>query len=46
MKASGLAVIVLGGAHALSDNHPANVKLVELMVKSVSDAENRSECIQ
>jgi len=34
MKASGTAVIVLGGAHDLSDNVPAGVQLVEVTVKA------------
>lgn len=34
MKASGPAVIVLGGAHHLSDNVPAGVQLVEVTVKA------------
>jgi len=34
MKASGTAVIVLGGAHDLSDNLPAGVKLIVLTVKA------------
>ena len=33
MKASGTAVLVLGGAHDLSDNVPASVKLIVLTVK-------------
>jgi hypothetical protein len=32
-KASGTAVLVLGGAHDLSDNVPAGVKLTVLTVK-------------
>jgi hypothetical protein len=33
MKASGTAVLVLGGSHDLSDNVPAGVKLIVLTVK-------------
>jgi len=33
MKVSGTAVIVLGGAHRLSDNVPEGVKLIVLTVK-------------
>lgn len=32
IKASGTAVLVLGGAHDLSDNVPADVKLIVLTV--------------
>ena len=32
-KTSGTAVLVLGGAHDLSDNVPAGVKLIVLTVK-------------
>jgi hypothetical protein len=33
MKMSGTAVLVLGGAHDLSDNVPKGVKLIVLTVK-------------
>jgi hypothetical protein len=32
IKASGIAVLVLGGAHDLSDNVPADVKLIVVTV--------------
>jgi hypothetical protein len=33
LRASGTAVLVLGGAHDLSDNVPAGVRLIVLTVK-------------
>lgn len=33
MDASGTAVILLGGAHDLSDNVPEGVRLIEVTVK-------------
>ena len=33
MKASGTAVLVLGGTHDLSDNVPEGVRLIEVTVK-------------
>ena len=37
IKASGTAVIVLGGAHNLSDNVPADVRLIEVTVRAYPD---------
>ncbi|MFT5325283.1 MAG: hypothetical protein ACI8P0_003151 [Planctomycetaceae bacterium] len=34
LKVSGTAVLVLGGAHDLSDNVPEGVRLIEVTVKA------------
>ncbi|MFT4559144.1 MAG: hypothetical protein ACI92S_004534 [Planctomycetaceae bacterium] len=43
MKASGTAVLVMGGAHDLSDNVPAGVKLIVLTVKGCRTASGESD---
>lgn len=42
MEASGTAVIVLGGAHDLSDNVPPGVRLIEVTVKGYAEAAGES----
>ena len=43
MKVSGTAVIVLGGAHDLSDNVPEGVKLIELTVRGYGELTKAAE---